>query len=80
LPPKRGSVWLRERRCEPPPHDLVQVVQAFQPRVTQLRGHACVLHGRVSVLCGQATPPKRGWRLMRVRRCEPPPHDLVHVV
>jgi hypothetical protein len=38
LPPKRGSVWLRERRCEPTPHDFVHVVQAVKLVVTQSTG------------------------------------------
>ena len=40
---------MRLRFCEPPPHDLVHVDQAFQPLVTQSAGQLCVLHGRVSV-------------------------------
>jgi hypothetical protein len=48
-PPFNGCTTRRERRCEPLPHDLVQVVQAVQLRVTQFTGQACVLHGRVSV-------------------------------
>ena len=80
MPPKRGSAWLRERFCEPVPHDLVQVVQAFQPLVTQSFGQLCKLHVLASRLCGQATQPKLGCTLVRVRDCEPLPHDMVHVV
>ena len=52
MPPKRGSVWLRERRCEPVPHDLVYVVHERQPCVTQLRGQLCELQERVSARYG----------------------------
>jgi hypothetical protein len=50
----------RERDCEPVPHDLVHLVQALKARTVQWIGHGPWLHGRVSVTCGQATPPKRG--------------------
>ena len=49
MPPKRGSVWLRERRCEPAPHDLVHAVHLLNVWVTQCTGQLCALHGRVSV-------------------------------
>ena len=35
MPPSVGSVWARLHFCEPEPHDLVQVVQAPKPLVTQ---------------------------------------------
>ena len=79
-PPKRGWRLVRVRRCRPLPHDLLHVFHRCQRPGLQSCGQLCVLHWRVSALCGHASPPKRGWRLMRVRRCEPPPHDLVHVV
>ena len=40
---------MRLRFCEPPPHDLVHVDQAFQLLVTQFTGQANVLHARVSL-------------------------------
>ena len=80
MPPKRGSVWPRERFCEPPPHDFVHVDHWLKLLVWQLRGQLCVLHGRVSAPCGQSLPPFSGCLSGRVRRWEPPPHDLVHDV
>ena len=45
----------------------------------QSAGHACVLQARVSAECGHAVPPFEGSTVARLRRCEPVPHDLVHV-
>ena len=46
----------------------------------QSTGQQCELHTRVSALCGHAAPPNVGSVVPRVRVCEPPPHDLVHVL
>jgi len=48
-PPFNGCTTRRERRCEPLPHDLVQVLQAVQPFTMQSRGQVWLLHERVSV-------------------------------
>ena len=42
-------------------------------------GQACLLQGRVSAVCGHAAPPFCGWTCVRLRDCNPAPHDLVHV-
>ena len=47
--------------------------------VTQSVAHAAVLQARVSAECAHATPPKVGSVVLRLRCCEPVPHDLVHV-
>ena len=52
----------------------------LKPVYEQSTGQLCVLHARVSALCGHALPPLRGWVSVRERRCEPVPHDLVHAV
>jgi hypothetical protein len=70
----------RERDCEPVPHDLVHVVQALKARTVQWIGHGPWLQACVWAVCGQAAPPKRGCTFVRERRCEPAPHDLVHVL
>jgi hypothetical protein len=62
------------------PHDLVHVLQALKAPGTQSFGHTCTLQVLASRLCGQATPPKRGDVLVRLRVCLPEPHDLVHVL
>ena len=80
VPPATGCETERVRDCEPVPHVLVHVVQAWKPLTTQLRAQACWLHARVSSVCAQLLPPKRGCVQARLRFCEPPPHDLVHVV
>jgi len=71
---------LRERDCAPAPHDFVHAVHALKAVVAQCTGHAPWLQTCVSALCGQAAPPLRGCTMVRERRCEPLPHDLVHVV
>ena len=80
LPPFCGWVLIRVRLWKPPPHEFVQVVITPKLLTKQSWGQTCALHGRVSVLCGQATPPCSGWVLTRVRLWKPPPHDLVQVV
>ena len=83
MPPNLGSVWLRERRCEPTPHDLLHVVQAVQPRVTQFTEQACVLQRReLEALPGHWLPPCFGAGLLqvRVRVCVPEPQDLEHAL
>ena len=71
---------LRVRDCEPPPHVLVQRVHTAHEPVTQLRAQTCALQARVSARCLHALPPKRGCVQVRLRLCEPLPHDLVQVV
>jgi hypothetical protein len=82
-PPKKGPACARVRDWEPPLHDLVQLDQslslAAQSVMVQSSGHACVLHGFVSSVCGHASPPKLGAACVRVRDLEPPPHDLVQL-
>jgi hypothetical protein len=48
---------LRERDCEPVPHEAVHVVQALKPVTSQSTGQVCVLQGCVSRWCGHASPP-----------------------
>ena len=81
LPPFVGSALrVRLRDCEPVPHDLVHVDQALNvASKSQSTEHACTLQLRVSSACGHALPPFRGDVVERLRFCEPPPHDLVHV-
>jgi len=79
LPPSLGSSLARVRFCEPPPHDLVHVDQAVQLGTSQSTAQGKVLQGRVSWECGHAAPPNFGATLLRLRCCEPVPHDLVHV-
>ena len=71
----------RLRDCEPPvPHDLLHVDQALNAVTTQTTGHACSLQLRASRRLGHSTPPKlTSVTGLRVRSCEPVPHDLVHV-
>ena len=78
LPPDVGCVCARLRDCEPPPHDLVHVDQLPRLSSTQSVAHAWLLHACVSSACGQASPPFWGGVWVRLRFCEPPPHDLVH--
>ena len=84
LPPLRGCVIERERFCEPPPHDLVHVVQALKALTVQWIGHrTCVLHGAVSAVCGQSAPPYFGGVTRREREYtldEVPPQDTGHVL
>ena len=70
---------LRLRDCEPAPHDLVHVDQLENALVAQCTAHSSVLHACVSAECGHAVPPLLGSVCARLRVCEPPPHDLVHV-
>ena len=79
-PPLVGCVSVRERRCEPAPHDVVHVVQALKAPTPQSFGQACVLHLRVSALCGQALPPKLGCLVWRSRVAAPVPQDLLHAL
>ena len=70
---------MRLRDCEPVPHDSVQVDQAPKDDTTQCVGHACSLQVRASRRLGHSTPPKlTSVTALRVRSCEPLPHDLVH--
>ena len=69
----------RVRRCVPVPQDLVHVVQAPKADTAQCTGHGPWLHACVSAVCGHALPPLRGAVCVRVRCCEPAPHDVVHV-
>ena len=56
-PPLEGSTVARLRLCEPVPHDFEHVDQRAKLFTTQLTGHACSLHWRASLSCGQALPP-----------------------
>ena len=80
-PPCCGSVVARLRDWKPLPHDLVQVDQALNALNTQSTAHGETLQARVSAECGHGTPPYKatGATVLRLRFCEPPPHDLVHV-
>ena len=71
---------LRDRDCDPPPHELVQVVHALKALVWQWTGQGPWLHERVSAVCGHAVPPLRGSTTARPRRWKPSPHDMLHVV
>jgi hypothetical protein len=54
-PPKLTSVaMLRERSCEPPPHDRVHVDQALYSDTTQSTGQLLALQSRDSSRYGQA--------------------------
>ena len=63
----------------PVPQDLVHVVQGLNADTAQCTGHGPWLHGCVSAVCGHARPPLAGAMCVRVRCCEPAPHDVVHV-
>ena len=69
----------RLRDCEPAPHDLVHVLHAPKADTLQCSGQGPWLHACVSAVCGHAAPPFCGWTCVRVRCCEPAPHDVVHV-
>jgi len=72
---------LRERDCEPVPHEAVHVVQALKVLATQSTSQVCMLHERVSSKCGHASPPAdTAVTMLRERDCEPVPHEAVHVV
>jgi hypothetical protein len=79
LPPNVGATVARLRCCEPVPHDLVQVDHAPKPGTEQSVAQAAALQARVSAECGHAAPPNIGAKLLRLRFCEPVPHDLVQV-
>ena len=79
LPPELGCVTVRLRDWLPPPHDLVQVEYGVKLKTMQFSGHAWLLHACVSAECGHTLPPNVGAVVERLRFCEPPPHDLVHV-
>ena len=81
-PPHVGCVMTRERVRWPTPHVRLQALQSSSVNAgyEQSTGQQCVLHARVSSLWGHAWPPKLGATVPRVRVCEPPPHDLVHVL
>ena len=79
LPPSTGAAMARLRFCEPVPHDVLHAVQAENVPMTQSAAHGCALQPRVSAACGHALPPFCGAVVERLRVCEPPPHDLVHV-
>ena len=79
VPPFVAAVLGRLRSCEPVPHDLVHVDQAPQDAITQFKAQLCVLHARDSSVCGHALPPFFGSTWLRLRCCEPVPHDAVHV-
>ena len=60
-------------------HDLSHVVYEPQLPSTQSVAQGALLHVRVSVACGHASPPFTGAVLLRLRDWKPLPHDLVHV-
>jgi hypothetical protein len=67
-PAKRAArATLRERDCEPVPHDSVHVVQELNTLSSQSIGHSCVWHVRTSCAYGHALPPKVGCVCTRVR-------------
>ena len=69
------------RVCEPEPHDAEHMVYWPQAPTTQSTGHACVLHGLLSVNTGHCTPPLDAYvTMLRVRICVPLPHVAVHIV
>ena len=71
---------LRDRDCEPVPHDLVHVVQALKADVSQWIGHGPSVHACVSLVCGHAAPPFTGATLVRERDCTPAAHVVEHTV
>ena len=79
-PPHSGATVMRERLCTPAPHVVVQVLHWLKSGTTQSTGQQCSLHARVSSACGHAAPPWLGCCRMRVRDCEPDPHDAEQVV
>jgi hypothetical protein len=70
---------VRERDCEPVPHDLVHVVHALNALTVQWIGQG-VPQVWASWRCGQCLPPFSGCRSERLRVCTPTPHETVHVV
>ena len=76
-PPLAAAVVTgRARVCTPPPHVRLQLPQAPKVPATQSMGHSCALHVCVSCVVGHATPPLATCvTVLRVRCCEPPPHD-----
>ena len=81
VPPWAGwTAILRQRPRMPPPHDLVQTLQAPKLDTLQSMGQASVLHVLMTVVGGQVLPPFSGSRRMvRVPVIEPVPHGLSHV-
>jgi hypothetical protein len=78
-PPFRAGVLVRVRVWWPIPHEVVHVVYALHCPTMQSTGHSCALQARFSAECGHAAPPNLGATFVRLRFCEPTPHDLVHV-
>ena len=67
-------------RCEPMPHDLVQVDQAPKGATTQSAAHACALHDRESTPVPQGLPPPAACTSTpRWRHCIPEPQLWLHV-
>ena len=80
-PPKVAAVvTLRDRLCDPVPHDFVHAVQALKPDTTQCPAQLCVLQARVSSRWLHGLPPEAAVVTLRLRLCDPVPHDCVHVV
>merc|ERR1719313_1276106 len=70
-----------ERSCSPPSHSLEQGPQAVQSASSQSRSQDCMLHGSVSVVSPQRTPPCWGVRVtLRVRSFTPPPQSALQVL
>ena len=78
-PPFSAGMLVRLRDVEPVPHDLVHVLQALNEPTTQFTAHKAVLQARVSAACGHTTPPFTASTRVRLRLCEPVPHDRVQV-
>jgi len=71
----------RECACVPPPHDLVQLVQAPKADTMQSTGHDSVLQERDSCRRGQTYPPCAACAVtLRVRCSDPAPHVLLQAV
>lgn len=70
---------VRVREWKPAPQEVVQVDQAPKTPGVQSTGHAKELHERISPECGQALPPNAGATKVRLRCCDPVPHDFVQV-
>lgn len=81
-PPHTGCCNIcRVRLCTPASHVLLQALHTEgKTPALQSTAQQCVLHARVSALCGHALPPKRGAVMARVRRWTPPLHDAEHAV
>merc|ERR1719387_690267 len=79
--PWAGSEMRRTRSCSPPSHSLEQGPQGVHSASSQSRSHDCMLHGSVSVVSPQRTPPCWGTRVtLRLRSFTPPPQSALQVL